>query len=134
MNMELYQVTEEDIKYHLINLNQVVFEVTTACNLRCEYCIYSGMYAGFETLSSRFLPFHKVKLLLDYLIKLWSEHKRPISSKPIFIGFYGGEPLLNFPLVKQIVQYVEEHIMDKWKVIFSMLLPLSDACKRLGRL
>lgn len=27
---------------------------------------------------------------------------------------------MNFSLVKQIVQYVEEHIMDKWNVIFSM--------------
>lgn len=118
--MELYQVTSEDIKYNLIYLNQVVFEVTKACNFQCEYCIYSGMYKGFDTLSKGYLAFNKVKLMLDYLVNLWCENKRPFFSRPIFIGFYGGEPLLNFSLVKQIVQYVEEHIMDKWNVIFSM--------------
>ena len=118
--MDLYKVTSDDIKCNLINLNQVVFEVTTACNFRCEYCIYSGMYEGFETLSNKFLPFNKAKLMLDYLIRIWNDNKRPVSSKPIFIGFYGGEPLLNFPLIKQIVQYVEEHIMNKWKVVVSM--------------
>lgn len=118
--MELYQVTSDDIKYNLINLNQVVFEVTTACNFQCEYCIYSGMYKDFETLSNGYLPFNKVKLILDYLVNLWCDNKKPFFSKPIFIGFYGGEPLLNFSLVKQIVQYVQEHIMDKWNVIFSM--------------
>ena len=34
--MDLYKVTSDDIKCNLINLNQVVFEVTTACNFRCE--------------------------------------------------------------------------------------------------
>lgn len=118
--MDLYQITSNDIKYNLVNLNQVVFEITTACNLRCEYCLYSGIYKGFETLSNGFLSFNKVKILFEYLTNLWSENKRAHYSKPIFIGFYGGEPLLNFPLIKQIVQYAEEHIMNKWNVIFSM--------------
>lgn len=118
--MDLYKVTSNDIKYNLVNLNQIVFEMTTACNFRCEYCLYSGIYKGFEALSNSFLSFNKAKLILDYLIDLWNSNNRSFCSKPIFIGFYGGEPLLNFTLIKQIVEYVEEHIMNKWNVIFSM--------------
>lgn len=118
--MELYQITPNDIKNNLINLHQIVFEVTNSCNFRCNYCIYSGMYKGFNQLSNHKLSFDKAKAILDYLINLWDENQRFVSSKPIFIGFYGGEPLLNISLIKQIVEYVEKNIMNKQKVIFSM--------------
>ena len=32
------QITGKDIKSNLANLNQLVFEVTDACNLQCKYC------------------------------------------------------------------------------------------------
>lgn len=118
--MELYQVTSNDIKHNLINLHQIVFEVTNACNFRCDYCIYSGMYEGFDQLANNKLSFDKAKNILDYLINLWTENQRFVSSKPIFIGFYGGEPLLNIALIKQIVEYVEKNVMNKRKIIFSM--------------
>lgn len=98
--MELYQITSKEIKHNLVNLQQVVFEVTTACNLKCDYCLYSGMYKGFNQLSNDKLSFDKAKKILDYLINLWDENQRFISSKPIFIGFYGGEPLLNMKSFK----------------------------------
>lgn len=118
--MELYKITSNDIKCNLINLNQIVFEVTNACNFRCEYCIYSGMYKGYSQLSTQFLSFGRVKIMLDYLLKLWVENQRPVTKQPIFIGFFGGEPLLNFSLVKQIVQYVESHIIDGRNIVYSM--------------
>lgn len=113
-------MTSNDIKHNLINLHQIVFEVTNACNFRCDYCIYSGMYDGFNQLSNNILSFNKAKAILDYLINLWTENQRSITSKPIFIGFYGGEPLVNISLIKQIVDYVEKNVMDKRKIIFSM--------------
>lgn len=85
--MELYQVISEDIKYNLIHLNQVVFEVTTACNFQCEYCIYSGMYKGFEALSNGYLSFNKAKLILDYLVNLWNDNKRPFFQDQFLSDF-----------------------------------------------
>lgn len=37
-------ITAESIRQNLINLPQIVFEVTDACNLRCKYCGYAGLY------------------------------------------------------------------------------------------
>lgn len=39
-------IEAESIKYNLQNLPQLVFEVTDACNLRCEYCGYASLYEG----------------------------------------------------------------------------------------
>lgn len=115
--METYEVTSSDVRNNLMKLGQIVFEVTTACNFRCEYCIYSGMYEGMQTLSDDYLTFDKARKILDYLSDIWTTGKR-INKKPIYIGFYGGEPLMNFPLVKQVVEYIERNW--KWRVIFTM--------------
>lgn len=37
--MNIYNVTSEDIRDNIINLHNLVFEVTDNCNLRCEYCV-----------------------------------------------------------------------------------------------
>ena len=41
-------VDEDSIRYALRNLSQIVFETTTSCNLRCEYCCYGE---GYNTLT-----------------------------------------------------------------------------------
>jgi len=115
--METYEIKASDINNNLLKLGQIVFELTTACNFRCEYCIYSGLYEGMQTLSNDFLTFDKAKCLLDYLSNIWEKNNR-LNSGPIYVGFYGGEPLLNFPLIKQIVDYIERNW--KWHVIFTI--------------
>ena len=115
--MEIYKVTSSDVRNNLLKLGQIVFEVTTACNFRCEYCIYSGLYEGMQTLSNDYLTFEKAKKILDYLSGIWTTGMR-INAKPIYIGFYGGEPLMNFSLVEQIVDYIERNW--EWRVTFTM--------------
>lgn len=35
------------IKYHIENnLSSIILQVTQNCNLRCDYCIYSGSYSN----------------------------------------------------------------------------------------
>lgn len=48
-NMKDYILTTpNDIEQNLINLKQLVFEVTDACNLRCKYCGYADLYEGYD--------------------------------------------------------------------------------------
>ena len=35
--------------------------------------------------------------------------EQPIKDPPPLVSFFGGEPLLQFPLIKRCVSYVESH-------------------------
>jgi len=53
------------------------------------------------------MDWYTIKSLLDYYIPLW--HSELLGIKRFFtIGFYGGEPLLNFELIDKVYQYVEK--------------------------
>jgi uncharacterized protein len=117
--MEQIKLTGQDIEEALLNLKQITFEVTDACNLKCKYCGYGDLYFGYDKREDNFLDFDKVKTLLDYLVELW-KNKKTISQTPkTYISFYGGEPLLNMDLIKQTVSYVENLNINR-NFIFSM--------------
>ena len=40
------KISPMEIEYNLMNLKQLIFEVTDACNLRCKYCGYADLYEG----------------------------------------------------------------------------------------
>lgn len=66
--MEDYStITKEDIEQNLINLRQLVFEVTDSCNLRCKYCGYADLYEGYDKRENLYFPFRRAQLLIDYL-------------------------------------------------------------------
>lgn len=102
-------LSEDDIYRNLVTLRQVVFEVTESCNLSCEYCAYSSMYDGYDPRNNKKMPFAYAKNIIDYLSSIWIKNDS-INSEIVpttTFGFYGGEPLLNINLIKQIIDYVE---------------------------
>lgn len=114
------KIKKEDIEFNLLNLPQLVFEVTDACNLRCKYCAYADLYEGYDKRMNQNLSFHKAKLIIDYLSGIWSRYKCEDVVTPINIGFYGGEPLLNFQLISSIIDYLESLDFVEKKYIYSM--------------
>ena len=40
----VYELQENDILHQLVNLEQLTFEVTDSCNLKCKYCGYGELY------------------------------------------------------------------------------------------
>ena len=106
-NDKFQLVDANQIEYNLIHLKQLVFEVTDACNLKCKYCGYADFYQGYDERINKMLPFKKAQLIIDYLHDLWRKNYVKGTSFPISISFYGGEPLLNVPLIKQIISYLE---------------------------
>ena len=105
----------EDIYRNLVTLRQVVFEVTESCNLSCGYCAYSSMYDGYATRNNKRMPFAYAKNIIDYLSSIWVQHDSAGSEivPTTTLGFYGGEPLLNINLIKQVVDYVESLKMNR---------------------
>lgn len=84
--MEIFEELKVDtIEYNLINLSQLVFEVTDACNLRCKYCGYADLYEGYDKRENLKLSFQKAKLVIDYLFNLWQENRCDGIVQPITI-------------------------------------------------
>ena len=70
------------------------------CNLACKYCFASqGDYGGVKR---ELMPFDVAKRAVDFLISQSGPRKH------LEIDFFGGEPLMNWDVVKQTVEYVEE--------------------------
>ncbi len=67
--------------------------ISQDCNLRCNYCFAShGAFGGEE----KSMTINTAKACVDKLLSKNSNN---------FIVFFGGEPFLNFPLMKEIVEY-----------------------------
>lgn len=102
-------LTVKNIRQQLLNLRQLVFEVTDSCNLKCKYCGYGEFYCSYDKREDHDLPFLKAKMLLDYIFALWKEYGQDFYKHDILFSFYGGEPLLNVLLIRQIQDYIEEN-------------------------
>jgi uncharacterized protein len=90
----------------LINLRQLVFEVTSNCNLRCEYCGYGELYNTRRFTKGLNLKFPIAKNIIDYLFDLWNNNELDYDHRQTFVGFYGGEPLLNMIFIKKVIEYI----------------------------
>lgn len=91
-------------------LKILVFEITKKCNLNCSYCIYGDLYDIKEKkCQNDYLSFSKAKAILDYIYQWCLKNK---ISKRLTLSFYGGEPLLGFEIIRQIVEYAESISSD----------------------
>ena len=66
------------------------------CNLRCQYCFAST--GDFGT-GRKLMPVETGKMAIDFLL----EHSG--DRKNLELDFFGGEPLMNFDAVKEVVKY-----------------------------
>lgn len=66
------------------------------CNLRCKYCFAStGSFGGKRTM----MDAETGKKAIDFLIE------KSAARRNLEVDFFGGEPLMNFDVVKEIVEY-----------------------------
>ena len=73
--------------------------VAHTCNLNCSYCFASqGKYQGERALMS----FEVGKRAFDFLIE------NSGTRRNLEVDFFGGEPALNFDVVKRLVEYARE--------------------------
>lgn len=93
------------IKSYSYPTSQLTLIVTEACNFRCKYCIYSGEYSNNRTHSINSMNLDTAKLaIFQYLTHFNEIRKNNIAATPT-IGFFGGEPLIKFNLIKESVKY-----------------------------
>jgi uncharacterized protein len=95
-------------KRHLLTLC-----ATEACNLRCTYCIYGGSYDGWPVHSGRKMPWDVARRAIDDYIEHSDGHAAEDELGSRYIGFYGGEPLLNMALIHRVVAYGRKRLGRK---------------------
>lgn len=97
-------------------LRLLVLELTSSCNMSCEYCINGVAYNQKDCLISKNLSKEASFNAVDYLIN----HSQD-QVKPLAISFYGGEPILRYPLLKEIIIYAKNQASSKGKeMVFSI--------------
>ena len=84
------------------NLSSMSLQITQACNYRCTYCPYTDNNGSNRNHSNKNMDIATAYKAIDFF------HKHSIDTYEINIGFYGGEPLINFPLVKSIIERANE--------------------------
>lgn len=103
------------LKYFLDRkIAKITLQVTQGCNLRCKYCIYSEeINAHQRSHSNKRMSWETAKKGIDFL----REHS--IDSEKVNIGFYGGEPLLEFPLIRRAIAYARD-VFDGKEISFAI--------------
>ncbi|MEY8391414.1 thioether cross-link-forming SCIFF peptide maturase [Lachnospiraceae bacterium] len=94
-----YQEYIEQFKTRPTVVKALCLHIAHDCNLKCRYCFAEeGEYHGRRALMS----FEVGKAALDFLIAN-SGNRRNLE-----VDFFGGEPLMNFDVVKKLVAYGRE--------------------------
>lgn len=77
-------------------IKALCLHIAHTCNLNCDYCFASqGKYHGERAVMS----FEVGKRALDFLIE------NSGTRRNLEVDFFGGEPLMNWDVVKQLVEY-----------------------------
>lgn len=83
-------------------LSNLMLQVTKMCNLKCRYCAFADETNLERNHSSKQMEWEIARKSIDFL------YNNSSLSKNITIGFYGGEPLLNFDIIKKTINYAEQ--------------------------
>ena len=93
---DIYHDYVVDFKKRKTAVKALCLHIAHDCNLACKYCFAEeGEYHGRRALMS----FEVGKKALDFLIE------NSGNRKNLEVDFFGGEPLMNWDVVKQLVEY-----------------------------
>jgi uncharacterized protein len=97
-------------------LQTLVMNLTNQCNLSCQYCYEFGAdKVATPEGKPKFMDLPTAKASVDFLLA------QAEGRRSVHITFFGGETLMNFPLLKQVVAYATEQAHLKGcKVDFSL--------------
>jgi len=95
-------------------LNTMVLNVTNKCNLACTYCYEYGEDKIVDTKYGKQPKFMSDETALESVEFLLAESKnQPVAH----LTFFGGETLLNFPVLKRTVAYARRRAAEEGKRI-----------------
>ena len=107
-----FEQAADEIKIKQSVLKAICLHVAHGCNMDCEYCFAGkGDYSG----KSGIMSAEVGKRALDYLVE------NSGTRRHLEVDFFGGEPLINWDVCKEIVAYGRE-LEKKYNKIFNFTL------------
>ncbi|MFL6415538.1 MAG: quinohemoprotein amine dehydrogenase maturation protein [Bryobacteraceae bacterium] len=93
-------------------LQTLVLNLTNQCNLSCQYCYEFGEdKVATPEGKKKFMDLESAKASVDFLLE------QSAGRHSVHITFFGGETLMNFPLLKQVVGYATERAASQGRFI-----------------
>lgn len=99
IKLKNFSIQEDTIRNNLINAATLILETTEKCNLRCSYCVFSDDFKGEREHTN-------IPMATEIAINAINDFSE--RSKEPYIVFYGGEPLMNIPLIKASVAHANK--------------------------
>lgn len=97
------------------SIGMLTLQLTDRCNLKCGYCIYHGYDVSGDQSVISSMSFDIGTRAIDF----YHSHSKRSSSNPC-IQFYGGEPLLEFETLREMVFYARKKFSDRQPPQFSI--------------
>ena len=95
-----------------VPLTTLVLNVNTGCNLSCSYCYKEDLDVPS---AGKKMSFETARDSIEMLLKESPDRER------YNLVFFGGEPLTNLPLIKQVIEFAESRFAQHGKPVdFSM--------------
>lgn len=94
---DIYEPNIDAINARQTVIKAMCLHIAHDCNLACKYCFAEG--GEYHSHDRSLMSFETGKKALDFLV----EHSG--NRKNLEVDFFGGEPLMNFEVVKQLVEY-----------------------------
>jgi uncharacterized protein len=93
-------------------LQRVVLNVTNQCNLACTYCYeYSGDRIAQQEGKPKYMTADIAESAVEMLIQ------ESAGREGLHVTFFGGETLLNFPVMRSTVEYAKRRVAELGKRI-----------------
>lgn len=93
-------------------LQALVLNITNQCNLSCTYCYEFGAdKIATPAGKPKFMSAETAKASVDFLLA------QSADRKAVHITFFGGETLMNYRLLKEVVLYAEDRAAGQGRTI-----------------
>lgn len=125
-------ITGRDVEKSVANCPQIILEVTEKCNMACRYCIYGESYSDFGNRTGETMGQMSAIGVVDYMLNLWKSNNNTSPLETRYVGFYGGEPLLNFSLINTVVKYIDT-IKEEQRLPFRIAYTLTTNASKLQK-
>ncbi len=98
------RLDRESVDAEMPSGDLIFVELTRACNLMCSYCYLGAAQTNSPVEASNDHKFVSITKKLNELLR---------GRKEATIAFYGGEPLLEFDLLRRIVEFCDRMMVNE---------------------